>query len=84
MLRIFNTLSRRIEPFKPAEDKKVKMFTCGPSVYRRPHIGLVARYFGQNVPPAPEYCDIAPTPPDGKIDMKDIGLAARHFGEVYM
>ncbi len=39
MLKVFNTLTQRIEPFKPLEDKKVKMFTCGPSVYRRPHIG---------------------------------------------
>ena len=39
MLRVFNTLSRKIEGFKPREDRKVRMFTCGPSVYRPPHIG---------------------------------------------
>jgi hypothetical protein len=47
-------------------------------------IGLVARHFGQSVPPAPANCDITgPTPgvPDCKIDMRDIGLVARHFGE---
>jgi hypothetical protein len=47
-------------------------------------VGLVARYFGQDVPPAPANCDVTgPTTgtPDGKIDMRDIGLVARHFGE---
>lgn len=39
MLRVFNTLSRKVEVFKPREKAKVVMFTCGPSVYRRPHIG---------------------------------------------
>jgi peptide/nickel transport system substrate-binding protein len=47
-------------------------------------IGLVARSFGQTVPPANPNCDITgPTQavPDGKIDMRDISLVARHFGE---
>jgi outer membrane protein assembly factor BamB len=47
-------------------------------------VGLVARYFGQNAPPAPVNCDLTgPTSgvPDGSIDMRDIGLVARHFGE---
>ena len=41
-------------------------------------VGLCARYFGQNAPPAPTICDIVY---DGKVDMRDIGLVARHFGE---
>ena len=39
MLEVFNTLSRQIEHFRPRENGKVRMFTCGPSVYRQPHIG---------------------------------------------
>lgn len=39
MLEVFNTLSRQIEQFRPRENGKVRMFTCGPSVYRQPHIG---------------------------------------------
>jgi hypothetical protein len=49
-------------------------------------IGVVAKFFGQNVPPAPANCDVTgPTlgVPDGKIDMRDIGLVARHFGDHY-
>jgi hypothetical protein len=48
-------------------------------------VGLVARYFGQNAPPAPANCDVTGPisgMPDGKIDMRDIGLVARHFGEI--
>jgi cysteinyl-tRNA synthetase len=39
MLRIFNTLSREIEEFKPIDFPKVKMYSCGPTVYDYAHIG---------------------------------------------
>lgn len=39
MLRLYNTLSRSIEDFKPLEPKKVSMYVCGPTVYDVPHIG---------------------------------------------
>jgi cysteinyl-tRNA synthetase len=39
LLNVYNTLTRKTEPFKPREDMKVKMYTCGPSTYQRPHIG---------------------------------------------
>jgi cysteinyl-tRNA synthetase len=35
----FNTLTRRKEPFKPIEEGKVKIYTCGPTVYDYAHIG---------------------------------------------
>ncbi len=35
----FNTLSRKKELFKPLEAGKVKMYTCGPTVYDYAHIG---------------------------------------------
>ena len=37
-LKIFNTLSKKIEPFKPLSDI-VKVYACGPTVYNYPHIG---------------------------------------------
>jgi len=37
-LKIFNTLSKKIEPFKPLSDT-VKVYACGPTVYNHPHIG---------------------------------------------
>jgi len=38
-IRFFNTLTRRKEEFKPLEQGKVKMYTCGPTVYDFAHIG---------------------------------------------
>lgn len=39
MLRIFNTLSRSLEEFKPIIDGKVTFYHCGPTVYWTQHIG---------------------------------------------
>ncbi len=49
MLNVFNTLTRRVEPFKPREDGKVKMYTCGPSVYRQPHIGNYRTFLFEDI-----------------------------------
>ncbi len=38
-MRIYNTLSKRPEEFKPIEDGKVSMYVCGPTVYNLIHIG---------------------------------------------
>ena len=43
-LQFLNTLTRRYEPFEPlSSEKKVTMYSCGPTVYRRPHLGLLRR-----------------------------------------
>jgi cysteinyl-tRNA synthetase len=39
MLRLYNSMSRNKQEFKPRVPGQVKIFTCGPSTYRRPHIG---------------------------------------------
>lgn len=39
MLKIYNTLTRQLEEFKPIEDKKVRFYHCGPTVYWTQHIG---------------------------------------------
>jgi len=47
-------------------------------------IALVAKYFGQTVPPAPANCDITGPiigVPDGKIDIRDIATVAKRFGQ---
>src|ERR1700682_6346915 len=38
-LRLFNTLSSRIEEFRPLLDNEVRMYACGPTVYDFGHIG---------------------------------------------
>ncbi len=43
-LRFFNTYSRTIEEFAPRDPTKVDMYTCGPTVYSRAHIGNFRAY----------------------------------------
>ena len=38
-LRLYNTLTRTKEVFRPIEPGKVRLYTCGPTVYRFIHIG---------------------------------------------
>ncbi len=38
-LQIYNTLTRRKEPFEPQDPRRVTMYVCGPTVYSHPHIG---------------------------------------------
>ena len=37
--RLYNTLTREVEPFMPADGARVRMYTCGPTVYNPAHIG---------------------------------------------
>lgn len=43
-IRLYNTLTRKIEKFVPQDPKKVKIYTCGPTVYSTPHVGNLAAY----------------------------------------
>jgi cysteinyl-tRNA synthetase len=38
-IRFFNTLTRQKEPFVPIDSGRVRMYTCGPTVYDYAHIG---------------------------------------------
>lgn len=44
MLRLYNTLTKKIEIFKPLKDKKVGLYTCGPTVYDYDHLGHAWNY----------------------------------------
>src|SRR3989337_3597238 len=44
MLKVYNTLTRKLEVFKPLKGKKVKMFVCGLTPYDSPHIGHAKTY----------------------------------------
>lgn len=48
-MKLYNTLSKSIEEFIPNEDKKVKMYTCGPTVYHYAHIGNLRTYIFEDV-----------------------------------
>jgi cysteinyl-tRNA synthetase len=38
-LRLYNTLSRQVEPFEPLQPGRVSLYTCGPTIYNYAHIG---------------------------------------------
>ncbi|MCD4666321.1 cysteine--tRNA ligase [archaeon] len=44
VLKLYNTLTRKKENFKPLKDKKVGLYTCGPTVYNYAHIGNLRTY----------------------------------------
>ena len=44
MLRIYNTLAKRVEVIRPATPGIIQMYTCGPTVYRDAHIGNLRTY----------------------------------------
>jgi cysteinyl-tRNA synthetase len=37
--RLYNTLTRRVEPFTPADGRTVRLYACGPTVYNPAHLG---------------------------------------------
>ena len=48
-MKLYNTLSRQVEEFKPHEEGKVKFYTCGPTVYHYAHIGNIRNYIGHDI-----------------------------------
>ena len=36
---LYNTMSRQVEPFAPADGQRIRMYTCGPTVYNPAHLG---------------------------------------------
>lgn len=43
-MKLYNTLTRTVEEFTPINDKRVKIYTCGPTVYSFAHIGNFTCY----------------------------------------
>ena len=48
-MRIYNTLTRKIEEFVPWNGNKVGFYTCGPTVYHYAHIGNMRNYIGHDI-----------------------------------
>lgn len=49
MLRIYNSLTRKVETFKPLSATDVGMYTCGPTVYSFAHIGNFRTYTSADI-----------------------------------
>ena len=48
-MKLYNTLTRKTEDFVPWEDKVVRMYTCGPTVYSYAHIGNLRTYIMEDI-----------------------------------
>lgn len=48
-LKLYNTLTRKKEAFKPIKDKDVRMYSCGPTVYNYAHIGNLRTYIFNDI-----------------------------------
>ena len=48
-MKIYNTLSRKVEEFVPWDGNNVNFYTCGPTVYHYAHIGNMRNYIGHDI-----------------------------------
>ena len=48
-MKLYNTLTKRIEEFIPNNEKEIKMYTCGPTVYHYQHLGNMRTYITEDI-----------------------------------
>lgn len=48
-MKIYNTLTKKVEEIIPNEPGKIKMYTCGPTVYHYAHIGNLRTYISEDI-----------------------------------
>ena len=92
-MKLYNTMSNKIEEFEPIEAGKVKMYVCGPTVYNYIHLGnarpivvfdVLARYFkyrGYDVTYVQNFTDV-----DDKIIKRanEEGISSQEVSEKYI
>ncbi|HOI59900.1 MAG TPA: cysteine--tRNA ligase [Candidatus Pacearchaeota archaeon] len=49
MIKLYNTLTRKLEEFKPINEKEIGLYTCGPTVYWFAHIGNLRTYIFEDI-----------------------------------
>lgn len=48
-MKLYNTLTRSLEDFKPIDENLVRMYTCGPTVYNYAHLGNLRMYIHEDI-----------------------------------
>ena len=48
-MKVYNSLTRSIEPLKPLADNTIRLYTCGPTVYNFAHIGNFRAYTFEDI-----------------------------------
>jgi len=49
MLRLYNTMTRSVDEFETIEPGKVRLYTCGPTVYNYAHVGNLRTYVFEDI-----------------------------------
>ena len=49
MFKLFNSLGKKLESFQPVNPNVITLFTCGPSVYQRAHIGNFRTFLFEDI-----------------------------------
>ena len=49
MMKVFNSLTRRVEDLEPISDNEIRLYTCGPTVYNFAHIGNFRAYTFEDI-----------------------------------
>lgn len=49
MIKLYNTLTKQVDPFSPLKDRSVGLYTCGPTVYGTAHIGNLRTYLFEDI-----------------------------------
>jgi len=92
MLRVYNTLGRQLQEFKPLREGFVGMYVCGPTVYGHCHIGHAKsyvsfdaivrylRYIGYRVRYVQNITDVGHLTDDADMGEDKIGKRAREMG----
>ncbi len=92
-MKLFNTMTRRIETFEPIHEGKVSMYCCGPTVYNYAHIGNLRtfifedilkrtlRYNGYEVKHVMNITDVGHLTGDGDDGEDKLGKRSRETGK---
>ena len=48
-LRLHDTMTRRLQPVEPLRDEEIRLYTCGPTVWKRAHLGNFRTYIFEDV-----------------------------------
>lgn len=71
VVKFYNSLTRKKEEIYPSNNKTIKMYSCGPTVYSYPHIGNFRAYlFMDNIRRTLKYCGYSL---DGAMNITDVG-----------
>ncbi len=70
-LKLYNSLSHEREEFIPVEPGRVRMYTCGPTVYHFAHIGNLRSYMMEDV--LEKYLNYSGLPVSRVMNITDVG-----------